>query len=65
MMVENVVNGFCHSSIYPLEPQKVDDRKFAPVSLFKKEDLMPNVNASINKGRVDDENTHQENDGDE
>ena len=62
--VENVVSSFCHSNIYPWDPQKVEHKKLAPAELFNKEDSMPNVNASVNEGLGDEENTHQEDDGD-
>ena len=59
MTIENAVGSFWHSKIYPWNPTKVDDKKLVPAELFKK-DPMPNVNVSLNKGRGDEESTHQE-----
>ena len=52
--VENAVSGFQHSRIYLWDPTKVDDKKLAPAELFKKDEPMPDVNASLNKGRGED-----------
>ena len=34
--------------------------QLVPAELFKKEDPMPDVNASLNEGKGHEENTHQE-----
>ena len=58
--VENAVSSFQHSRIYPWDPSKVDNKNLVPAELFKKEDPMPDINVSLNKGRGDEKNTHQE-----
>ena len=60
VMVENAVNGFWHCRIYLWDPTEVDDKKLAPAELFKKDEPMPDVNASLNEGRGEDENSHEE-----
>ena len=58
--VENAVSGFCHAEIFPWDQTKVDDKKFAPAKLFKKDKLMPDVNTSLNEGRGEAENSREE-----
>ena len=49
--VENTVNGFCHAGIFQWDPTKVYDKKCAPSELFKKDELMPDINTSVNEAR--------------
>ena len=49
--VKNVVSGFHHTGIFPWNPTKVEDKKFAPSEFFKKDELMPDVNMSVNEAR--------------
>ena len=58
--VENTVSGFWHSGICPWDPAKAGDKKLAPAELFKKDEPMPDINASLNEGRGEEENTHKE-----
>ena len=57
-----MVSGFCHSGIYPWDPHKADGKKLVPAELFKN-DLMPNVNVTVNEGQGDEENTQEEANG--
>ena len=58
--VENAVSGFCHAGIFPWDPTKVDDKKLTPAKLFKKDEPMPDINASLNEGRGEAENSCEE-----
>ena len=58
--VENAVSSFRHAGIFPWDPTKVDDKKLTPAELFKKDEPMPDVNASLNEGRGEAGNSHEE-----
>ena len=58
--VENAVSSFCHAGIFAWDPTKVDDKNLAPAELFKKDELMPDVNASLNEGRGEAKNSREE-----
>ena len=49
--IGNVVSSFHHTGIFPWDPTKIDDKKLAHAELFKKDEPMPDVNASLNEGR--------------
>ena len=57
---ENAVSSFCHTGIFPWDPTKVDDKKLTPAEVFKKDNLMPDVNVSLNEGRGEAKNSHEE-----
>ena len=58
--VENAVSGFWHVGIFLWDPTKVDDKKLTPAELFKKDDPIPDVNTSVNEGKGEAKNCHEE-----
>ena len=58
--VENAVSSFHCAGIFPWDATKVDNKKLAPTELFKKEEPTPDVNASLNEGREEAKNSHEE-----
>ena len=58
--VKNAVSSFCHPGIFPWDPTKVDDKKLTPAELFKKDEPMAGVNASLIEGRGEAKNNHEE-----
>ena len=58
--VENVVGSFQHAGIFPWDPTKVDNKKLTPAELFKKDDPIPDINTSVNEGKGEAKNHHEE-----
>ena len=58
--VENAVSSFSHAGIFPWDPTKVDNKKLTPAKLFKKDEMMPDVNASLIEGRGEAKNSREE-----
>ena len=48
--VANAVKGFKKSGVFPWDPMIINDKKFAPSTMFENQSQLPDVNTSINEG---------------
>ena len=46
-----MVSSFCHVGIFLWDPTKVEDKKLTSSELFKKDELMLDINTSVNEAR--------------